>query len=195
MFQIALFKGFPNIPHIPPPSGHSAGTNDATMAPTPENAPCWHEIGRPQEIWYSLIGHAFLACLHSVHFAMCSPLTYTMMLRHCAFGANFSVTEPQFSPITCHLKTLPCVQTLKHAGAVVSVMTSSKPHQPRDLPSTGPNIKPMSCQIQSLSQQAEKAHGSSNKAQSAATDNLPTHLEFATDWPWSEVWLLLLVEE
>ena len=35
---------------IPPPSGHSAGTNEATMAPTPENAPCWHQIGRPGEI-------------------------------------------------------------------------------------------------------------------------------------------------
>ena len=50
VFQIAFFKGFPNIPHIPPPSGHSAGTNEATMAPTPENAPCWHQIGRPGEI-------------------------------------------------------------------------------------------------------------------------------------------------
>jgi hypothetical protein len=42
LFQIALFKGFPNIPHIPLPTGHPVSTNRATMAPTPENAPCWH---------------------------------------------------------------------------------------------------------------------------------------------------------
>ena len=50
VFQIALFKGFPNIPHIPPPLGHSAGTNEATMTATPENAPCWHVPQRPREI-------------------------------------------------------------------------------------------------------------------------------------------------
>ena len=42
VFQIALSEGLPNIPHIPPPTGHSAGTNQATMAPALENAPCWH---------------------------------------------------------------------------------------------------------------------------------------------------------
>ena len=50
VFRIALFKGFPNMPHIPPPTGHSAGTNETTKAPTPENAPCWHETARPREI-------------------------------------------------------------------------------------------------------------------------------------------------
>ena len=50
VFQTALFKGFPNIPHIPPPLGQSAGTNEARKAPTPENAPCWHEIRCPREI-------------------------------------------------------------------------------------------------------------------------------------------------
>ena len=50
VFQIAPFSSFPNIPHIPPPLGHSAGTNEATTAPTPENAACWHEITRPREI-------------------------------------------------------------------------------------------------------------------------------------------------
>ena len=54
VFQVALFKGFPNIPHIPLPLGHSVVTNEATMAPTPENAPCWHDWHRPREIW--LIG-------------------------------------------------------------------------------------------------------------------------------------------
>ena len=40
------------MPHIPPPppTGHSAGTNETTKAPTPENAPCWHETVRPREI-------------------------------------------------------------------------------------------------------------------------------------------------
>ena len=51
VFRIALFKGFPNMPHIPPPTGHSAGTNETTKAPTPENAPCWHETARPREIY------------------------------------------------------------------------------------------------------------------------------------------------
>ena len=46
----ALFKGFPNIPHIPLPTGHSVSTNQATMAPTPENAPCWHLPHRPREM-------------------------------------------------------------------------------------------------------------------------------------------------
>ena len=32
VFQIALFKGFLNISHIPPPTGHSRGTNEATRA-------------------------------------------------------------------------------------------------------------------------------------------------------------------
>ena len=39
VFQIALFKGIPNIPHIP--TGHPADSNEATMAPTLENPPCW----------------------------------------------------------------------------------------------------------------------------------------------------------
>ena len=51
VFRIALFKGFPNMPHIPPPTGHSAGTNETTKAPTPENAPYWHETVPPREIY------------------------------------------------------------------------------------------------------------------------------------------------
>ena len=30
VFQIALFKGFVNIPHTTPPTGHTVGTNKAT---------------------------------------------------------------------------------------------------------------------------------------------------------------------
>ena len=52
VFQIALFEGFPNLPHNPPtPTGHSAGTNQATMATTLENAPYWHDPHQPREIW------------------------------------------------------------------------------------------------------------------------------------------------
>ena len=47
---IALSKGFPNIPHIPLPPEHSAGTNEGTMAPTPENPPSWRNSGCPREI-------------------------------------------------------------------------------------------------------------------------------------------------
>ena len=35
------------IPHIPE---HSVDTNEATMAPTPENAPCRHNPHGPREI-------------------------------------------------------------------------------------------------------------------------------------------------
>ena len=47
--QIALSKGFPNIPHIPLPPEHSVDTNEATMAPTPENPESWHNPQRPRE--------------------------------------------------------------------------------------------------------------------------------------------------
>ena len=49
VFQIALFKGFPNIPHIPLPPEHSVGRNEATMAPNPENPESWHIQYRPRE--------------------------------------------------------------------------------------------------------------------------------------------------
>ena len=35
----------------------SAGTNEATMAPTPENAPCWHQVRRPREIYHEGTTH------------------------------------------------------------------------------------------------------------------------------------------
>ena len=38
------------IPHIPLPPEHSVGTNEATMAPTPENPQSWHIPQRPREI-------------------------------------------------------------------------------------------------------------------------------------------------
>ena len=50
MFQIALFKGFPNIPHIPLPPEHSVGRNQATRSPTRENPESWHNRRRPREI-------------------------------------------------------------------------------------------------------------------------------------------------
>ena len=50
MFQIALFKGFPDIPHIPLPPEHSVGRNEATRSPTRENPESWQERRRPREI-------------------------------------------------------------------------------------------------------------------------------------------------
>ena len=32
-------------------TGHSVDTNEATMSPTPENLPCWHNWHRPREIF------------------------------------------------------------------------------------------------------------------------------------------------
>ena len=50
VFQVALFEGFRNIPHIPLPPEHSVDTNEATMAPTPQKPPCWHNSACPQEM-------------------------------------------------------------------------------------------------------------------------------------------------
>ena len=47
----ALFKGFPNIPHIPLPPEHSVGKNEATRSPTRENPESWREQCRPREIY------------------------------------------------------------------------------------------------------------------------------------------------
>ena len=49
--QIALFKGFPNLPHMPPPPpmGHTVGPNQATITTTTENPPIWRSRYRPQE--------------------------------------------------------------------------------------------------------------------------------------------------
>ena len=52
MFQIALFKGFPDIPHIPLPPEHSVGRNEATRSPTRENPESWQERRRPREIYH-----------------------------------------------------------------------------------------------------------------------------------------------
>ena len=46
----STFQGLSEYTHIPPPLAHSAGANEATKAPTPENAPRWHEIRCPREI-------------------------------------------------------------------------------------------------------------------------------------------------
>ena len=65
------FSGFPNIPHNPPPLGHSAGTNEATTAPTPANALCWHEITRPREICSCI-----LMCMVACRAPFCSLQQY-----------------------------------------------------------------------------------------------------------------------
>ena len=56
VFQIVLFKGFPNIPHIPPPHiGHSVRTNNATMTTTTENPLRWRNRQHPQEILDTIV--------------------------------------------------------------------------------------------------------------------------------------------
>ena len=50
VFQIALFKGFSDIPHIPLPPEHSVGRNEATRSPTRENPESWQDSRRPREI-------------------------------------------------------------------------------------------------------------------------------------------------
>ena len=49
MSQRASFV--PHIPHIPPPLGHTVGTNQATMTTTTENPPSWRIQYRPREIY------------------------------------------------------------------------------------------------------------------------------------------------
>ena len=53
-FQMALFKGFLNIPHIPLPPEHSMGTSEATIVPTPEIPRSWHNRQRPREMEMAL---------------------------------------------------------------------------------------------------------------------------------------------
>ena len=61
----ALFKGFPNIPHIPLPPEHSVGKNEATRSPTRENPESWKDQRRPREI---------LCCLMSRELSLpCDP--------------------------------------------------------------------------------------------------------------------------
>ena len=60
VFQITLFKGFPNIPHIPPRTGHTVGTNQATMTTTTENPPSWRIRYGPREI----CDHSLPFCYH-----------------------------------------------------------------------------------------------------------------------------------
>ena len=81
VFQIALFKGFPNIPHIPLPMEHSVGTNEATIAPTAENPESWHIPHRPREI------------LHSRMFNLgkCYPRHMENNCKCLLFGAGFGV--------------------------------------------------------------------------------------------------------
>ena len=78
-------------PHTPPPLGNSAGTNEATKAPTPENAPCWHEIMRPREICVTgrKVQRALLIPLssfyfisHPCHFLSCTSLTALYLSHH-----------------------------------------------------------------------------------------------------------------
>ena len=57
VLQIALFTGFPNIPHIPPPygthSGHKSGNNDNDHRKPTELA---HSVPSPRDMYsvYSL---------------------------------------------------------------------------------------------------------------------------------------------
>ena len=51
VFQIAHFKGFPNIPHIPTPIGHSRGAIEATTAALSKNAQSWQKQRRHREIY------------------------------------------------------------------------------------------------------------------------------------------------
>ena len=55
VFRIALFKGFPNIPHIPLPPEHSVGANEGTMAQGPENPQSWQDSERPREICITVL--------------------------------------------------------------------------------------------------------------------------------------------
>ena len=67
VFQITLFKGFPNIPHIPPHYGTLMSTNEATRVATPENAPSWQETTCPREIWIAMEQNAPFSALSLCH--------------------------------------------------------------------------------------------------------------------------------
>ena len=81
--------------------GHSVGTNEATMAPTPENAPCWQEITRPREIciqleiriscdWVPLPSERCLfPCRHSC--SLVHPVLALASGRSCLLGTGPSI--------------------------------------------------------------------------------------------------------
>ena len=48
VLQIALFEGFPNIPHMVPPTRHSVHTNEATTTTAVKNAPSWRVSRVPE---------------------------------------------------------------------------------------------------------------------------------------------------
>ena len=110
VFRIALFEDFPNIPHIPLPPGHSAGTNEATMAPTPENPPCWQDPHRPREIWliqgrFKEVGVMYVS----------SPLSFWMMSLKPPLWTAGTVFLPAMHHVLLHFTQLAsCVLRQPH---------------------------------------------------------------------------------
>ena len=58
VFRIALCKGVPKNPHLPPPTGHSVGAKEATRAATQQNAQRWQIHQHPREIYAWIWVHA-----------------------------------------------------------------------------------------------------------------------------------------
>ena len=50
VFQIALFKGFLNIPHTPLPPEHSVDTNEAMMAPPRKHTKLAQTVHTPRDM-------------------------------------------------------------------------------------------------------------------------------------------------
>ena len=108
----ALIQGFLNIFHIPLPMGHSVDTNEAIMASTPENTPCWHVSERPREIC-DLMG----TCLEWAVEAM-RPVS--LLCFGTAGGCTF-VADDQCGTIICRAAQS-LVWCLQHAAPVSQIL-------------------------------------------------------------------------
>ena len=99
VLQKALFKGFLNVPHIPLPTGHSVGTNEATRAPTPKNAQSWQNRNCPQEMYdmythfcaYTYLCICICISLGDIH---CAPTRWVLAFFLDFF--NFSSDVPKY---------------------------------------------------------------------------------------------------
>ena len=94
VFQIALLKGFPNMPHIPLPPEHSGGTNEATTTATSENPPCWHKTRQCRELCRFL--PVFVnRQLHTTCFASPDPSQKPLVRKRACVGGETGTKVPR----------------------------------------------------------------------------------------------------
>ena len=106
----SLFKGFPNIPRTPLPTGHSVGLNEATMASTPKNAPSWHNHQRPREICQATSSHRKD---QSPELATLLQPSSPTALQYSSLGALCQAGDPASQPATTLCPAAPLLAPLQ----------------------------------------------------------------------------------